>query len=636
MAIRSLRDIEAIERASPDPIGSLGSTWEMIRNGARINPSSPALSFFLRVEDHADPVTWSHAELLADITRAARAFRRLGVQQGDVVAYILPNLPETHIVIWGAETAGIAFAVNPLLDSDQMGQLLRAAGTQWVVTIGPRPDPEIWQRVSAASRSVSSLRGILLVDALRHLPGNKTRQSLPEAIGDLRMLDFHEEMAREHGDELGFAPPSSGDIASYFCTGGTTGLPKIAQHTHHNETSNALQLMLVLGDHIIQACKTVLTALPLFHVNAQIGTGLSVLGSGGHILLATPGGYRTPGLIARFWEIIEHHGACSFSGVPTVYAGLLQSPRQGLDLSCLDRAICGAAPMPVELFNTFEKETGMRILEGYGLTESACAASINPPDGQAHVGSIGIRLPWQPMCTMIVDESGRFVRLAETDEIGAICISGPNVFPGYLTAEQNDGIWIEAAGPDGRQRHWLNTGDLGRCDAEGFFWLTGRKKELIIRGGHNIDPKTIEEALAAHPAVALAAAVGRPDPHSGEVPVAYVQAREGKAVTGPELLEFATALISERAAIPKRIYVVDALPLTAVGKTFKPALGMREIESVVREEAAAAGAELKELLVEQDPRLGVVARYRLKAPDGTQAAAFVEALGRYAFKSRAL
>ena len=291
--------------------------------------------------------------------------------------------------------------------------------------------------------------------------------------------------------------------------------------------------------------------------------------------------------------------------------------------------------MPVELFNTFEKETGMRILEGYGLTESACAASINPADGEAHVGSIGIRLPWQPMCTMIVDESGRFVRLAETDEIGAICLSGPNVFPGYLTAEQNQDIWMEATGPDGLQRRWLNTGDLGRCDTEGFFWLTGRKKELIIRGGHNIDPKTIEEALAAHPAVALAAAVGRPDPHSGEVPVAYVQAREGKTVTAPELLEFATGLISERAAIPKRIYVVDALPLTAVGKTFKPALGMREIESVVRDEAAAAGAELEELLVEQDPRLGVVARYRLKAPDGPQAAAFVGALGRYAFKSHA-
>jgi fatty-acyl-CoA synthase/long-chain acyl-CoA synthetase len=376
--------------------------------------------------------------------------------------------------------------------------------------------------------------------------------------------------------------------------------------------------------------------LPLFHVNAQIGTGLSVLANGGHILLATPGGYRTPGLIARFWEIIERHAVCSFSGVPTVYAGLLQSPREGRDLSCLDRAICGAAPMPVDLFRKFEKETRMRILEGYGLTESACVASINPPDGEAHIGSIGIRLPWQPMCTMVLDEDGRFVRLAEANEIGAICLYGPNIFPGYLTEEQNEGIWIEAAGPDGKVRRWLNTGDLGLCDPEGFFWLTGRKKELIIRGGHNIDPKTIEEALAAHPAVALAAAVGRPDPHSGEVPVAYVQLREGRQASEPELLGYAADHIPERAAVPKQIHIVDALPLTAVGKTFKPALGMREIESVVRQEAAAVGAELAVLRVEQDPRLGVVARYRLQRPGGPEEATLVGALGRYAFKSHPL
>jgi fatty-acyl-CoA synthase/long-chain acyl-CoA synthetase len=636
MTVSSLRDIETIESARPDPFSSTGSTWEMIRDGAAIAPDSRALSFFLRVEDFEHPVSWSHAELLADITRAARMFRRLGVQRGDVVAYILPNLPETHIALWGAETAGIAFAVNPLLEAGQMGQLLRAADTRWVVTIGPQPDPEIWQRVSQASAAVPGLRGILLVDALRHLPGRSREAELPEPPGELRLLDFHAELEAEDGSELGFEPPAAGDIASYFCTGGTTGLPKIAQHSHRNETANALQVIAVLGEHIMQPGATVLTGLPLFHVNAQIGTGLSVLASGGHVLLATAGGYRTAGLLARFWEIVEHHAVCSFSGVPTVYAGLLQAPRAGRDLSCLNRAICGAAPMPVDLFRKFEQETGMRILEGYGLTESACVASLNPPDGEAHIGSIGLRLPWQPMCTMLLDEDGCFLRLAEADEIGAICISGPNVFPGYLTAEQNEGIWLEAEGPDGRLRRWFNTGDLGRCDADGFFWLTGRRKELIIRGGHNIDPKTIEEALAAHPAVALAAAVGRPDPYAGEIPVAYVQLREGGQISEQQLLEYAAERISERAAVPKRIYVVDALPLTAVGKTFKPTLVMQEIESVIRDEATAADVTLDELQVEQDARLGILARYRLAQPESPQAAAFTAALGRYTFKSQSV
>lgn len=635
MTVSSLRDIKAIEQANPDPFTELGSTYEMIKAGAAIEPNSPALSFFLRVEDFKAPVTWSYAELLADITRAARMFRRLGVNRGDVVAYVLPNLPETHIALWGAETAGIAFAVNPLLDGGQMGQLLRAADTRWVITIGPRPDPTIWQQVETASASVENLQGVLAIDALHHLPGYEGGQELPESMSGVPVLDFHREIAREDGNELGFEPPLPGDTASYFCTGGTTGLPKIARHTHRNETANVTQLSAAVGNHIFGPGRTVLTALPLFHVNAQLGTGLTSFANGCHALLAPPAGYRTPGLVERFWEIIEHYQVVSFSGVPTVYAGLLQAPRAGRDLSCLSHAICGAAPMPVELFRNFEKETGMHILEGYGLTESACVASINPPEGETRIGSIGIRMPWQPMCTMILDGNGNFERLADNDEVGAICLDGPNVFPGYLHAEQNKGIWVDVPDPDGVRRRWFNTGDLGRRDADGFFWLTGRKKELIIRGGHNIDPKTIEEALAAHPAVALVAAVGRPDPYAGEIPVAYVQLREGHKASGPELLEYATAEIAERAAVPKIIHVVDALPVTAVGKTFKPALAMREIESVVRQEAEDAGVALAELHVEQDTKLGIVARYRLDQPGGPGAADFTAAVGLYTFKSEA-
>jgi len=633
MTITGLESIRAIEAANPNPARELGSTYEMIRDGASINPAAPALSFFLRTEDFASPVRWSYAELLRDITRAAHLFRRLGVGRGDVMAYILPNLPETHIALWGAETAGIAFAINPLLEGSQMGQLLQAANTRWIVTVGPQPDPEIWQRVAVATAELAGLQGVLAVDPLKHLPGYAGMQGLPDTLSGAPVLDFHRELAREAGDVLQFDPPASSDIASYFCTGGTTGLPKIAQHSHRNETANALQAKTVLEGHIVAPGRAVLTALPLFHVNAQIGTGLAVLSGGGHVLLATAGGYRSPGLIERFWEIIEHHQVASFSGVPTVYAGLLQAPRAGRDLSCLGRAICGAAPMPVELFRKFEQETGLRILEGYGLTESSCVASLNPPDGQPRIGSIGVRLPWQPMQVMVLDSDGEFERIAEIDEIGAICISGPNVFPGYLNPDQNRGIWVEAAGPDGVLRQWFNTGDLGRRDADGYFWLTGRKKELIIRGGHNIDPKTIEEVLAEHPAIALAAAVGRPDPRVGEVPVAYVQLRSGASADSAELLAWAAERISERAAVPKEIKVVDALPVTAVGKTFKPTLSMWEIESVIRSEADAAGVELAELTVEQDPKHGIVAHYRPADPDSAAAAALTETLGRYTFRS---
>ena len=223
--------------------------------------------------------------------------------------------------------------------------------------------------------------------------------------------------------------------------------------------------------------------------------------------------------------------------------------------------------MPVQLFQAFQRETGVRILEGYGLTEGACASSSTPLDAPPRIGSIGLRFPYQDMRALILDDDNRYVRDAETDEIGVIAIRGPNVFAGYLDPAHNKGVWIERAGET-----WLNTGDLGRQDADGYFWLTGRKKELIIRGGHNIDPKLIEDALQSHPAVALTAAIGSPDAHAGELPVAYVQLKAGAAATEAELLEHAARSIPEKAAIPKRVKISPSLPTTAVGKLFKPAL----------------------------------------------------------------
>jgi acyl-coenzyme A synthetase/AMP-(fatty) acid ligase len=177
-------------------------------------------------------------------------------------------------------------------------------------------------------------------------------------------------------------------------------------------------------------------------------------------------------------------------------------------------------------------------------------------------------------------------------------------------------------------QRWLNTGDLGRQDSEGYFWLAGRKKELIIRGGHNIDPKIIEEALSKHPAVALAAAVGRPDAHAGELPVAYVQLKPGVTATEQQLMAFAAGAIPERAAIPRHISILRALPSTAVGKIFKPALHKLEVEAVVRSEATRVGATITQLRVEDEPHKGAIVRIRAVG----NAALLKAALERFAFK----
>ncbi len=287
--------------------------------------------------------------------------------------------------------------------------------------------------------------------------------------------------------------------------------------------------------------------------------------------------------------------------MPTVYSTLLGVPIGGADVSSLRYALCGAAPMPPELIRRFEDATGVKILEGYGLTEGTCVSAVNPRDGVRRVGSIGLRIPYQQMKTVAFDAEGRYARDCAVDEIGHLVIKGPNVFPGYKDEKANRGIWIG----DG----WLDTGDLARQDADGRFWLTGRQKDLIIRGGHNIDPSMIEEAMIRHPAVQMAAAVGKPDAYAGELPVVYVALRPGQTATPEELQAFARSTIPERAGVPSEVIIRQSIPVTAVGKVFKPELrhdvAKRVLEATLR--GVGDGAVSFEVSVGADPRHGTLA-----------------------------
>lgn len=627
--VASMADIEAIEHIPLSARQLQPSTFGTLEEGARIRPDETALSFFLNAKAFKRASIWSHDQLIRRIRQAANAFRRLGIGRNDVIAYVLPNLPETHFVIWGGEAAGIVFAINPLLEASQIAALLKAGGAKWLVALAPTPGTDIWQKSLLAAAMAPDLKGVLTVDILPYL-ANPLRQAVA-AWSMLRMwrsprlaipvLKLRLEMAHENAEKLNFERPRADDISSYFCTGGTTGLPKIAKRTHFSEVYDAWAMMAFIGCSSGPR-RTIFCGLPLFHVNAQIVTGLAPFGRGGHVVLATPQGYRHKGLLARFWQIADHYKIFAFSGVPTVFAALSQTPVGECDVSSLQFGVSGAAPLPQETFKTFEAKTGVRVLEAYGLTEAACASSINPPAGERRIGSIGLRLPYQHMAVFILDETGAVIRPAQIGEVGVVAVKGPNVFAGYVDPAHNAGIWIEHQG-----ERWLNTGDLGRQDAEGYFWLTGRKKELIIRGGHNIDPKMIEEPLHRHPSVALAAAIGRPDRHAGEVPVLYVQLRAGETVSEAALSAYAADHIPERAAHPKVIRIVTDLPLTPIGKIFKPALVMREIEDVVRAEAAQAQVSLEDVRVVQDASRGIVAQIRL----ARDSAAFRSAMGAFAF-----
>ena len=407
-----------------------------------------------------------------------------------------------------------------------------------------------------------------------------------------------------------------------FHTGGTAGAPKLAAHTHANEVADAWMLA---ASSVFDEEAVVFAGLPLFLVNALVVTLLAPLFKGQRVVWAGPLGYREPALFGEFWKIVEQYRITAMSAVPTVYATLAQCPVD-TDVGSLRGPIVGASPLPAAVRDTFQARTGDTLVEGYGLTEAACVSALNFP-AVRRPGSVGQRLPCPRIRAARVAADGTWKDLP-AGETGVLAISGPTVFPGYVVGRDQNGYVLDGLGK--LVEGWLDTGDLARVDADGFVYLAGRAKDLIIRGGHNLDPAMIEDALLAHPQVTAASAVGRPDVHAGEVPVAYVTLAPGATVTEDDLRDWASQRVPDRTAAPKTVTVLDALPLTAVGKPYK--LGLRA-DATRRELRAAldtvAGVHNVDATVEGSSIVAVVT----VSPSADQAA--IKAIvGRYAIQSR--
>ena len=595
-SITCLADIEAFEGTPWRDRLTATNTYDLIQRAAAEFADRPALKFLLEGDVDEKPVVVSYKELGARVTQAANLFHSRGVGRDDVVSYILPNLTETHYTIWGGQAAGIVNAINPFLEPETILELLRAAGTKVLVTLAPMPGwSEIWDKVAPIIDAVGTIQTVFQVVPRPVWKGVGAAAGATD--GGIPILDFNTAMAEQTADRLvsGRVIVES-DIAAYFHTGGTTGTPKLARHSHLNEAfmPMAVALNIQMDEQSVMFC-----GLPLFHVNAVMVTGVNAFYRGSCVVLLTPLGYRSPKVIANFWKLVEKYRATTFSGVPTLFAKLLGVPTGGADLSSLKYAVCGAAPMPRELIRQFQRVTGVGILEGYGLTEGTCVSSCNPLDGERRVGSIGYRIAYQEMKAVMLDDKGLYLGDCGEDEVGIIAIRGPNIFAGYLQEEANIGLFLD----DG----WMLTGDLGRCDKDGYFWLTGRAKDVIIRGGHNIDPGLIEEVLALHPAVELAAAVGQLDAYAGELPVAFVALSAGASVESGELEDLARKNITERAAVPVRVEILDQMPVTSVGKIFKPALRCSAAVHALTKALTDAGITV-ELEVFDDKQRGMVAR----------------------------
>ncbi|MBW1645536.1 MAG: acyl-CoA synthetase [Deltaproteobacteria bacterium] len=595
IGIATLAEIEELEKTPLAERLAAGNTYDMIRHGASLDPQAPALSFFRDGNAYREATTYSYADFLGQVTRTANFFHDLGVGAGDVVSYLLPNLPQTHFVLWGGQAAGIVNPINPMLNPEVIGDICAHVRTRILVALGEAPGSDIWEKVEKIRPQLPDLKAVVRVMG----PSD-------EAAG---IYGYEEMVGRYPADHLlSGREIGSDEIAAIYHTGGTTGVPKLAPHTHGNEVSMVEMVHLCFSG--LGRGDTFMCGLPMFHVNATTATGSLPLATGGHILLLGPRGYRDPGVIRNFFRIVEHYRGAFFSAVPTVLSMLLANLDPDADISSLKFLLCGAAPLSVPLFASFEEKTGMKIVEGYGQTEAVCGSIVNPPDGRRKIGSVGLRLPYQQARVFILTGDGRFQREARTNEIGTLCLSGPNVFPGYLDSRQNSRLWPRPG--------WLNTGDLARQDEDGYFWLTGRSKDLIIRGGHNIDPALIEKPAQELPAVALAAAVGQPDAHAGEVPVLFVQLQPGASASPEEIKAELAGRIGERAAVPREVFILEQLPLTAVGKIFKPKLRWLAIEQVYRRELAGIGNETATFVVSvgEDSVHGTLATITIKAAAG--------------------
>lgn len=489
----------------------------LLQDRAERNPEKTFLFF----EDQE--ITYAS---LDEITgRVANGLAGIGVRKGDRVGILLHNCPEFLYAFFGIQKAGaVAVPINFNLKRDEVKYILNDAEICALMTT-----PVLWEAIGDVRPECPHLSRLILAGGQ------------PGPAG----LSFSQLCESEPRGAL--RSPVDSDPAGIIYTSGTTGYPKGVVLTHRNYLFDT--------EHFVRAIRMTdqdrfLCILPLFHVNGQVVTTLTPLFAKASMILLEKFSPKD------FFPTLARLKATAFSGVPTVYAILLNAPEaEKYDLRSLRFCICGAAPMPVEIFEAFERRFNAYILEGYGLSEGTCVSSVNPLEGQRKIGSIGVPLSGQEM--KVVDDETREVR---PGQVGEIVVKGENVMRGYFKNPQ--------ATAEALREGWLHTGDLGYKDADGYFFIVGRKKEMIIRGGENIYPKEIEEVLYRNPKVLEAAVIGLPDRVWGEEVCAFIVLKEGARAAEEEMIRHCKASLADYKC-PRKIVFWDSLPKTATGKVQK-------------------------------------------------------------------
>ena len=508
---------------------SLRNLRELLETRASATPEKTFLF------SERDGRRFTYREFDAAVNRAASMLSARGVGKGNVVSLLLPNGVEYVVAYFACFKLGaLAGPVNSLLKPEEMAYVVGNSEARTLLY-----DSQFEAQVSEVRAAVPTLTDAVVFD---------DEAEATKGVGS----------ESEAWRETGLAPE---DEAIIIYTSGTTGKPKGCLLTHANLIANARQIVEWLG---FKEDDRLLTIMPLFHMNAVSVTTVSALYAGGSTVVS-------PRFSAsRFWQIIDEYRITSFGSVATMLSMLLatypEGVPEGLSAESLRFAMCGSAPVPAEVMRRFEETFGCLVVEGYGLSESTCRSTFNPPDARRRAGSCGMPIGNE---MRVFDEENRELPDGES---GEIVMRGENVFKGYF---KNDEATARAF-----RGGWFHTGDVGYRDTEGFFHIIDRKSDMIIRGGENIYPREIDELLYRHPAIAEAAAVGVPDNLYGEEVAAFVVAKEGRAVTPDEIVAYCREHLADFKC-PKTVRVVGALPKGPTGKVLK-----RELQALWREGSA--------------------------------------------------
>lgn len=495
------------------------SLVELLGESLQAYPHHTAITFFNQ--------TYTYKELESHIQKAAGMLWDKGIRKGDRVAIMLPNCPQYPVNFYGALSCGATVVqLNPMFQPAELLHILKDSETKALI---------ILDRLLPLFQSIAGETPVKEVIAVGLEP------------------DFTDGESAKEMPQVKIDPID--DVAVLQYTGGTTGLPKGAMLTHYNIAANTLQSAATGLVKTRKGEERVLTIAPLFHVYGMTSGMCVTFHNGGNLILVPK--FDVEQVVA----LIEQTKPTAFPGVPTMYIALLDyyKTRQ-FDLGCLTTCSSGSAPLPLEVLEQFNKVSGTKVAEGYGLSEASPVTHRNPISGLQKNGSIGIPLP---------NTDARIVDIAtgeqtlEAGEVGELVIKGPQVMKGYWNRPEETNLTIREG--------WLFTGDLATMDEDGFFYIVGRKKEMILASGFNVYPIEVENVIYRHPAVLEAAVFGIPDEYRGETVQAMVVLKEGAELTEQQLIDFCrTELAAYK--VPAHVQFVQHLPKTAVGKILKRTL----------------------------------------------------------------